>query len=72
MSNDIPTHGRLTTSKEISDIRLALLIDFINTTSLRITETIKIKLSNCRFEKISQGYSIRFYEKADMNSNLDT
>ena len=63
MSNDIPTPEDLRLAKENSDIRLALLIDFINTTSLRVTETIKIKLSNCRFEKISQGYSIRFLRK---------
>lgn len=63
MPNDVPTPEDLKLAKENSRIKVNLFIDFVSTTCLRLGEAINIKLSQCRYDKISQGYSIKFVRK---------
>lgn len=63
MPSDVPTPEDIQTVKDNAHIMCALLVDFINTTCLRIAETVNIKLSQCRFNKVSNGYDIKFTRK---------
>jgi integrase len=63
MKSDIPTSEDLRLAKENSHIKVQLLIDFVSTTSLRIGEIVRIKVSSCRFNDIDNGYSIKFIRK---------
>ncbi len=63
MPGDVPTPEDLDTAKEHLEIKAHLLMDFINTTCLRIAESVNVKLSNCTFNRITQGYTIKFTRK---------
>ncbi len=63
MASDVPTSEDIRLAKENSHIKVNLIIDFINITCLRIKESVSVKLSSCRFNKVSQGYSIKFVRK---------
>lgn len=60
---DVPTPRDLRMAKDNADIRLACIIDFINTTCLRIKEVLSTKLSYCRYDNLSTGYIIEFTRK---------
>lgn len=63
MPPDVPTHRDVKLAKINSPIKPQLLIDFINITALRLGEVIRIKLTQCRYDEISNGYSIKFVRK---------
>ena len=63
MPMDVPTDTDLNVAKKNSHKRLSLLIDFINTTSLRIGEALSARIDQCKYNELSHGYSIRFFRK---------
>jgi integrase len=63
MAGDIPTPEDLQVAKENSHIKVALFISFVSVTCLRIGEVVRIKLINCRYDKLSDGYTIKFIRK---------
>ncbi|MBP6740377.1 MAG: tyrosine-type recombinase/integrase [Leptospiraceae bacterium] len=63
MPMDVPTSKDLNEAKKNSHKRLSLLIDFINTTSLRIGEALSTRIDQCKYSDLSNGYAIRFIRK---------
>lgn len=61
--NDVPTPEDIKLAKSNSPIRVNLVIDFVNITTLRIGESVSALLANCRFDKPSKGYIIKFVRK---------